>query len=144
MLSFISAAMMALLLSANVTKEDVRRLLNAGMPEQTLVEYIYRNAPADPLSVDDVMELKAAGATDAVISAMLEASRTAEAVAPSTPDSSSYGSDSSNYPSTTYYDAYPDYSSYSYPYASYDYPYSYPYYSYVPYYSYPYYRYPYY
>ena len=152
MLSFISAAMLALLLSYNVTKEDVRRLLNAGVSEQTIVEFIRRNAPAEPLSVEDVMELKAAGAGDAVLNAMLEASRASEAVAPSK-SSNSYG-DSYTYPGTTYSYSYPEYSyapyaSFYYPY--YYYPYYYPYYYrpyryYYPYSSYRYYpyRYPYY
>jgi len=146
MLSFISAALLALLLSTGVTKEDVRRLLNAGVSERTIVEFIHRNAPAESLSVEEVMELKAAGATDAILTAMLEASRTTEAVTPS--PSYSYGgsSDSYSYPSTTYSYSYPQY--YSYPYANYyypySYPYSYPYYSYYRPYYYPYRYYPYY
>ena len=145
MLSLIPAALLALVLSYNVTKEDVRRLLNAGVSEQTIVEFIHRNSPAEPLSVEDMTELKAAGATDAVLKAMLEASRTSETV---TPSSSYSPSDSDAYPSASYSYSYPQYYYYPYytPYYSYSYPYYYPYYSYYrpySYYRYPY-RYPYY
>ena len=129
-------AILAFTLPFTVTKEDLRKLLDAGVSDQTIIEYIRSNGPAEPLSVEDVTDLKKAGASDSILRAMLEASRTSEAMTPSHPPA-----DRST--TTTYY-SYPSYS-----YSSYD-PYYYPYYSYYPslsfsysYYPRSYYRYPY-
>jgi hypothetical protein len=112
---------------ANVTKEDVKKLLVAGVSENTIVLYIRQNAPASPLTADDLIDLKGAGASDAVLNALQDASRTS---ASASSYSSAGSTTSPDYAPTTYY--------YSYPY-SYSYPY--PYYYYYPYYSYPYYPY---
>ena len=125
------AGLLALMLSFGVRKDDVLKLLNAGVSEPTIVEFIQKNVPAEPLSVQDVTDLKNAGAGDRVIRAMLEASRTSDAVTPSHPPADSY----STTPSTSYYSSYSYVPSYSYA------PYYYPYYSY-PYSSFYYYGYP--
>ncbi|RPH46098.1 MAG: hypothetical protein EHM91_07265 [Planctomycetota bacterium] len=111
-------------LLADIGKNDVKRLLQAGIGEQTIVEFIRKNAPADPLTVDDITELRNAGATDAVINAMLEVSRASDAVT-----RSSYGQPDNSYSNgTTVVEGYaypaPSYSSYSYYYPYSYYPYS--------------------
>jgi hypothetical protein len=135
-------------LLADVGKDDVKRLLQAGIAEQTIVEFIRKNAPAEPLTVDDITELRSAGAGDAVINAMLEVSRTSDALTRSSygaPDNSYSGGttvvENYTYPAPAYYPSY-SYSSY-YPYYSTYYPYYpyYPYYYYRPYRYYPYYNY---
>ena len=88
---------------ANVTKEDVKKLLNAGISDATIVVYIHQNAPAMPLSADDIAGLKAAGAGDAVLKALQDAA-----------GSSGYSPSSYSYP--------------YYPYYYYPYSYYYPYY----------------
>ena len=126
MKAFLSAALLFLGTStafAVVTKDDVRKLLVAGISEETILHFIHRNAPSAPLSPEDITELKNAGAGDKVLNAMLEASKAS---------ASSYSSESTPAPSITTY-----YSSYS----TYDYPYYYPYSFYYPYYPY-YYGYP--
>ena len=137
------ASLLVLAAFFNVTKEDVRRLLDAGVSNRTLVEYIKRNAPAAPLSVEDIAELKHHGASDEVLQAMLQASRTSDAVTPSHPPEDSYPSSSYSYA--------PSYSTYSTPYYGpyypssfyYSYPYSYSYSRYYPRYYYPYHSYSY-
>jgi len=120
----ILTAVLALTLSFGVTKQDVRKLLDAGVSDSTIIEYIRGNGPAEPLSVDDVTDLKKAGASDSVLRAMLDSSRTADAVTPGTDRSTT--TYSSTYPSYSYssYSTYPSYS-----YSSYSTPYYYPYYS---------------
>lgn len=123
-------------LLADIGKEDVKRLVQAGIGEQTIVEFIRKNAPATPLSVEDITELRNAGASDAVITAMLEASRASDALTRSSygqPDYSYSGGMTEGYAYPTYYPSY----SYSYYYNPY--PYYYPYY-YRPYRYYPYYN----
>jgi hypothetical protein len=136
-------ALLAAALSLIVTKDEVRKLLDAGISDQTIIEYIRNNGPSEPLSVDEVTELKEAGASDAVLKAMLDASRTSDAVTPSHPSRDSYTDTPRSYYSYNYYHPYP-YSYYygpSYYYAPYAYPrYYYPrsYYSYPYRYSHPY------
>jgi hypothetical protein len=121
----ILAAVLAFTMSFGVTKEDIRKLLDAGVSDSTIIEYIRANGPAEPLSVDDVTDLKKAGAGDSVLRAMLDSSRATDAVTPSTDRSTTTYSSTS--PSYSYYSSYP---SYSYPsYSYYSTPYYYPYYS---------------
>jgi hypothetical protein len=125
MKAILSAAILFLATSvtfAVVTKEDVQKLLIAGISEDTIVEYIHRNAPAAPMTTEDLTELKAAGASDRVLTALLDASQASGSSDSSgstyaAPDSAPTYSDD---PSYGYYD-------YSYPYYSYSYPYYYPY-----------------
>lgn len=120
----------------DVDKNDIRKLLAAGISETTIVEFIQKNGPAEPLSIDDITELKKAGAGDAVLNAMLQASRTSDAVTRTQdrPPTVVY-----SYPSSSYYPySYYPYSNYSYYPYSYRYPYSYAYRSYPRYHHYPY------
>jgi hypothetical protein len=138
---------------ADIGKNDVKRLLQAGIGEQTIVEFIRKNAPAEPLAVDDITELRNAGATDAVINAMLGASRSS--VGPSDNANGTTVVDGYAYPVPAYSYSYASYPYYYYPYYYYPsryyyrpyryYPYNNYYYPRYPYYSsykYPYYRYP--
>ena len=52
---------------ADVTKEEIRRLVAAGISEQTILTYIRQNGPVCRLSADDLVELKAAGAGDCIL-----------------------------------------------------------------------------
>jgi len=90
-------------LLADVTKEDVRRLLDAHVSDATLISYIKKHGPVEPLTINDLTDLKKAGASDDVLQALLDGSRTSEAVVPE------YGSDAA--PATYYY--YPYYVPYT-------------------------------
>ena len=144
-MNILLTALLSLTLPFTVTKEDLRKLLDAGVGDQVIIEYIRSNGPAEALSVEEVTDLKKAGASDSVLRAMLDASRASDAMTPTypkdrtttTPDySSSY-----SYPSYSYYSDAPYYYPYAYPSYSYSYyprSYYYPFYS-----SYSSYRYPY-
>jgi hypothetical protein len=122
-------------LFADVTKEEVRRLMDAHVSDQTLITYVQKNGPMQPLSIEDLSELKNAGASDDVLRALLDASRPRDGAAPLPPSAAeSYSSDTTSGPlydsppaysySEPYYDAYnsPTYLPYSsYPAYSYSY-----------------------
>ena len=72
-------------LAADVTKEDVLRLLRAHVSDQTLISYVQKNGPMAPLSIEDLTELKNAGASDDVLRALLDATRPSDAVTPAEP-----------------------------------------------------------
>jgi hypothetical protein len=112
-----------LTLLAQVSKEEVRRLLDAHVSDATIVSYVQRNGPMDPLTIDDLSDLKNAGASDDLLRSLIEASRTSSG--PQTPPAGStvpYSTESS----TVIYDT-PQYS-YYYPSYSYSYPAYAPYY----------------
>src|SRR5437870_10523845 len=96
----------SLQLLADVTKEEVRRLLDAHVSDPTIIAYVQKNGPMQPLSIEDVTELKKAGASDDVMRALLDASRPSEAVIPSPNSADGYSSES-----TVVYDS-PGYYSY--------------------------------
>jgi hypothetical protein len=56
---------------ADVSKEEIKRLLGAGVSEDVVLTYIQRNGPVAPLTSDDLVELRQAGAGDRVLSALL-------------------------------------------------------------------------
>ena len=60
--------------SADVSKDEVLKLLKAGVSEASIVNYIAANGPALKLSSDDLVELKDAGASEAILKAMISAS----------------------------------------------------------------------
>ncbi|HVE38706.1 MAG TPA: hypothetical protein VNM14_02380 [Planctomycetota bacterium] len=137
-----------LTLLAQVSKEEVRRLLDAHVSEQTIISYVQRNGPMEVLSVEDLGDLKGAGASDSLLQALIQA-QTSSSYRPPSTDSTPYTTEPSStviYDSPQYYYSYPSTAypaySYSYPapyyyYSSY-YPSYYPYrYSYYPYRYYP-------
>lgn len=90
----------------DVTKAEVKKLLEAKVSEATIREFVRVHGPMDPLSSDDLVELKAAGASTELLQALVDSSASA----------AQYG----NVP----YRDYPYYYNYSPYYSSY---YSYPY-----------------
>lgn len=58
-------------LLAEVTKEDIRKLAAAGISENIILSFIRVNGPVVRMSSDDLVELKAAGATDRVLEALV-------------------------------------------------------------------------
>lgn len=70
------------LLAAQVTKEDIKKLVAAGVSEDVVLTYVRANGPAPKLSADDLVELKQAGAGEKVLAAL--AAGTTNAPAPRT------------------------------------------------------------
>ena len=120
-------------LLAEVTREEVRRLLDAHVSETTIMAYVQRNGPMEAMSVEDLGELKGAGASDNLLKALIQAQASTYGQAPSPSTEPSYPDSTTpydysaaspyDYSYASPYDAYPYYSAY-YPYS---YPYSYPY-----------------
>jgi len=132
---------------AEVSKEEVRRLLDAHVSEQTIISYVQRNGPMEALSVEDLGDLKGAGASDTLLQALIQAQTSSSYNQTPSTDSTPYTTGSSTvvYESPQYYyypsSGYPTYS-YSYPAPYYSTYYPYPYYPYRYYSSYPYRYYP--
>lgn len=100
-------------LAPDVSKQDVIRLLSERASEGTILVYIRQNQPVQMLSSQDITDLIAAGASDAVIQELLTGATPAPAQGPGTVlENPSY------YPYYyTYYDHYyPPF--YTYPYYS--------------------------
>jgi len=130
-----------LALSAQVSKEDIKKLTAAGISDEVILSYVKANGPVAKLSAEDVIELKQAGASEKLLSVLLSspaAERAVERQAVTRPATSSVVVDSTPYyytpasysydyyPSSYYY--YPGYSYYPRYYSSYYYPrYSYSY-----------------
>jgi hypothetical protein len=95
-------------LSAEVTKEDLKKLASAGISDGVILSYVKSNGPVAKLSAEDLVELKQAGASDTLLAAVLSdpgpASRPSPVhVAPSYSEAA--------LPSTTYvYNTTPSYS----------------------------------
>jgi hypothetical protein len=144
-LTFLAALPLAL--SAQVSKEDIRKLCSAGISDEVILSYVKANGPVAKLSAEDVIELKQAGASEKLLSVILGAPQAApapermpEKTVITRPATTSYVYDSTPYyytPSSYAYDYYPTsyyyptysyypryYSSYYYPryYSSYCYP----------------------
>jgi hypothetical protein len=73
--------------AAPVVNADIARLLEAGMPEQVIVQTIAAGQPNFDLSPDALIALKNKGATPAVLSAMLATAHPTTAAAPTPPPS---------------------------------------------------------
>jgi hypothetical protein len=131
-----------LALAAQVSKEDLKKLCAAGISDEVILSYVKANGPVAKLSAEDVIELKQAGASEKLLSTVLNAPAPAPAaervveknVVLTRPATTSYVYDTPYYytPSaysyydyypTTYY--YPTYSYYPRYYGSYYYPRSY-------------------
>ncbi|HLF93091.1 MAG TPA: hypothetical protein VJB14_06505 [Planctomycetota bacterium] len=57
--------------SADVTKDDIRKLAAAGVGDEVILAFIRSNGPVARLSADDIVELKQAGAGEKVLSALV-------------------------------------------------------------------------
>jgi hypothetical protein len=58
-------------LSAQVSKEDLKKLAAAGISDEVILSYVRANGPVVKLSAEDVIELKQAGASEKVLSVAL-------------------------------------------------------------------------
>jgi hypothetical protein len=58
-----------------LTNTDVLKLIEAGLSEQVIIDKIGTSPTSFKLETDDLVELKKAGLSDALISAMLTASK---------------------------------------------------------------------
>lgn len=56
---------------AGVTKEDLKKLVSAGVTDDVILAFVQANGPVDSLSADDLIELKKAGASDKLLQAVL-------------------------------------------------------------------------
>ncbi len=142
-LAFATLAALPLAAAADVSKEDIKKLVAAGVGDDVIVTFIRANSPVHKLSADDVVELKQAGASEKVLGALMGSAPAAPARKVETvervvekqvyvPQTTYVYSTPSYYPSSYYYGGYyPGY----YSYGSY-----YPSYAYYPRYSYSYYR----
>lgn len=130
-------------ISPDVSKEDLKKLVAAGVSDDVIVAFIRSHRPVVALSAEDLVELRRANVSESVLAAMAEgtAARPAsptesEAVQPSAADSYPW-----YYPQGYYYDYYygpwvwwylgPGY--YRYPYRYWGFPYGYRYPHYHPY-----------
>lgn len=57
--------------SADVTKEDIKKLAAAGVGDEVILAFIRSNGPVVRLTADDIVELKQAGAGEKVLSALV-------------------------------------------------------------------------
>jgi hypothetical protein len=60
-----------LAVSAQVSKEDIKKLAGAGISDDVILSYVKANGPMARLSAEDVIELKQAGASEKVLSVIL-------------------------------------------------------------------------
>jgi len=124
-------AFLALLtFTPDLTKEDVKKLVAAGVSDDVIVSVIRARGPMRGLSVDDMIDLRNANVSDKVLAAMVEASKLPNVTAP---DPSEYGT--ATYPGYYGYDSY-YYPSYGWTFGlgyGYGYGYRYPHYSCYPY-----------
>jgi hypothetical protein len=58
---------------AGVTKDEIKKFLEAQLSEDAIIAYIERHPPNPPMCCDDLTDLKYAGAGDEVILALIEA-----------------------------------------------------------------------
>jgi hypothetical protein len=56
---------------ADVSKEEVKKLCAAGISNDVILSYVRSNGPVAKLSADDLLELKQAGANNALLAALL-------------------------------------------------------------------------
>ena len=115
--------------SAQVTKEDIKKLTGAGISDDVILSYVKANGGVARLSADDMVELKQSGASEKLLSSILSVApsaepRTAPAAAPAPAPANTYVYNTTPYyytPSSAYYSDYYYPSSYYYPYYSYSY-----------------------
>lgn len=69
MKTLIVLLLMAVPAMADVTKNDVKKLLDAKVSDSVIVEYVKTNAPVR-MTADDLASLKNAGATDNVLTVL--------------------------------------------------------------------------
>jgi len=124
MMTLLFLATGPLLLAAEVSKEDLKKLVAAGISDKVIVSFVQANGPVAKLTPEDLIELKTAGITEALLATVLSTPAPPARTAPVTRPSASnvYVTTPAAGPEYTYVDSY----------------YSPSYYPYYPYYSYPY------
>jgi hypothetical protein len=68
-LGFLAALPLAA--AAQTTKEDLKKLVAAGVGDDVILAFVRANGPAPKLSADDVAELKKAGASNQVLASLM-------------------------------------------------------------------------
>lgn len=127
-LAFAALAALPLAAAADVTKEDIRKLVGAGVGDEVIVAFIRANSPVRKLSADEVVELKQAGASERVLGALM-GSATAAVPSARTVETVERVVERPVYvPQTTYVYSTPAYYPSTYYYPSYAYGYCSPYY----------------
>ena len=114
------SAVSALPVFADVSKDDILKLLAAHASEETVIGFVRANAPVRMLSTQDILDLRNAGASEKVISALSSVPLTSgestipmpEQAIPAGPD---YVLESPEY-YPYYYEYYPHYTPYFYTY----------------------------
>jgi hypothetical protein len=129
-------AALPLAASAQVSKEDLKKLAAAGISDNVILSYIKANGGVAKLSAEDVIELKQAGASEKLLSVALgtaQAPSAAPAPAPAPSTGPAYTTENYSVPSSTYvYDSTPYYYSPSASYAALSIGPLWPYYYYYP------------
>lgn len=72
-LTFVLAGLVPACAFADVTKEEIRRLLAAGASEQVVLTYVRQHGPVVPLSADDLVDLRAAGVGGRLLAELISA-----------------------------------------------------------------------
>ncbi|HEX7899644.1 MAG TPA: hypothetical protein VF950_17880 [Planctomycetota bacterium] len=103
-LAFLAALPLAA--AAQVSKEDIKKLVAAGVSEDVVLTYVRANGPAPRMSADDLIELKQAGAGEKVLAALASGTTSAPAPRPQVVEQPAYA------PQTTYVYSTPPASSY--------------------------------
>lgn len=70
-LTFVLAGLVPACAFADVSKEEIRRLLVAGVPEEVVLTYVRQHGPVARLSADDLVDLRAAGAGDRILAELV-------------------------------------------------------------------------
>src|SRR5688572_19076491 len=70
--------------AAQVSKEDIKKLAVAGISDDVILSYVKANGPVAKLSAEDLVELKQAGTSEKVLTAILAGPAPAPAPAPAT------------------------------------------------------------
>ena len=79
-LAFLAALPLAA--AAQVSKEDIKKLVAAGVSEDVVLTYVRANGPAPRMSADDLIDLKQAGAGEKVLAALASGTTSVPAPAP--------------------------------------------------------------
>jgi len=105
-----------------ITKEDLKKLVEAKVPDSTIIAFLKSHGPPPNLSAEDVVSLKKAGASDVLLEAILGTSSSTSRVpsSPTTSASPTYAYTAPSYSGDTYYTD-PTYYDYSYGYYPYGY-----------------------
>src|SRR5450631_1824196 len=110
MLLFLAAG--PLFLAAEVSKEDLKKLVAAGISDNVIVSFIQTNGPVAKLTPEDLIELKTAGMRESLLATILStpapAARTAPPVSTRPSASNAYVTTPAAGPGYTYNDTYVD------------------------------------